>query len=426
MSKKVPTGVDDFEKIANPNNNFLFIDKSLLIRELLEEGAEVSLIIRPRRWGKTLNMSMLQYFFSPETKEAAKKIFDTLKIAQEKTRFYIQEYLGKYPVIFISFKNVKHDSWDTFFEKVTALISKAYREYEQVLINNNHLTETQKSIYTSLLNREGNQAQLEDSLLFLSECLHHHYNQKVIILIDEYDTPLNAAYNKDYFEQAVNFFKCLFGAALKGNPFLEKGVMTGILRLSKNRMLSDINNLSLYSLMEEQYSSHFGFSEEDVIELFAIQKLKLDIQKIKYWYNGYRAGELTTVYNPWSILNCIQYKGVLKPYWIKTGDESLLKEIFAKAPKYVEDKMIDLLEGKPIESSIDEYLAFDQIYQGGEQVLWSLLWATGYLKLTEPPTVSEMGNYDGLLAIPNYEMSLQLGILFYGKQFMHQYAFEQL
>jgi len=405
MAKKIPIGIDDFSELINPNKGFLFADKSLMIKELVDKGTKISLIIRPRRWGKTLNMSMLQHFFSAEVNGVSTKgIFDNLKIAKEQNGLYLNQQ-GKHPVIFISFKDVKQESLDMFFEKIIQLIASTYREHEKIITESSKLTESQKTIYKLILNGKGNHAQLENSLKFLSECLYYHYNQKVIILIDEYDSPLNSAYNKEYFERVVNFFKVLFGSALKGNYALEQGVMTGILRLSKNKMLSDINNLSLYSFMEKQYSNYFGFSEAEVIELFKTNNINSDIKEIRRWYNGYQSGELATIYNPWSILNCIQNEGDLRPYWIRTGDETLLKEIFSKAPKSIENKIVHLLEGESIKSTIDEYISFDQINTGGEEILWSLLWTTGYLKFSDKPTISEMGNYVGSLTIPNYEIS---------------------
>ncbi len=412
MIKKIPIGVDNFSKLVDKDRNFLFVDKSLMVKDLIDKGSEVSLIIRPRRWGKTLNMSMLQHFFTPEVNDRSTKgIFDELKIAKESDGNYLN-YQGKTPVIFISFKDIKQDSWQVFFEKIVDLISSMFREHEKIIIESTKLTETHKKLYKIILNGEGNQGQLENALKFLSECLYHHYEKKIIILIDEYDTPLNAAYNKEHFEQVVNFFKGMFGAALKGNDALEKGVMTGILRLSKNKMLSDINNLKLYSLMEEQYGQHFGFSEEEVKSLLVESRASIDIKDLQHWYNGYRTGSFTNIYNPWSILNCIEDNGTLKPYWIKTGDEGLLKEIFSRSDKSVEDKLVELLEGESIESVVDEYISFDQINEGGSDVLWSLLWATGYLKFSEQPTISETGNYTGFLAIPNYEVSCSYRAVF--------------
>lgn len=412
MAKKIPIGVDDFSELVDPQQNFLFVDKTLMLREIIDQGAKVSLIIRPRRWGKTLNMSMLKYFFSAEVKgRSTQGLFDGLKIAQEKKGEYIQKYQGKNPVILMSFKDLKEKNWTLTLKKLMVLIENLYREFSKILLNNEKTPEFNR-IYESIKSKKCDESELKESIKFLSECLYQHYDQKVMILIDEYDTPLNAAYGQPYFEETVNFLKGLFGAALKGNDALEKGVITGILRLSKNRMLSDINNLCLYSFLEEQYSQYFGFSEPEVYQLFAQSDVPLELKEIQRWYNGYRSGNTENVYNPWSIVNCIHSKGALKPYWIKTGDEGLLKSIFSHLKKNLENKLITLLEGHTIDVSIDEYVSFDQIQAGGEEVLWSLLWATGYLKFTEKPTISEMGHYIGFLAIPNHEVACSYRAVF--------------
>jgi hypothetical protein len=262
------------------------------------------------------------------------------------------------------------------------------------------------------LNGQSNQSQLANSLKFLSECLFRHYNKRVIILIDEYDTPLNSSYNTDHFERVVDFFREMLGATLKGNLFLEKGVMTGILRLSKNRMLSDLNNLTLYSLVDDEYSQHFGFLEDEVKSLISQSGVEIDLKEAQYWYNGYLSGNADTVYNPWSILNCIDKKGLMKPYWIKTGNEELLRDCFKKVGKSIDDKLISLLEKKPIESTIDEYISFEEIGYGREEVLWSLLWTTGYLRFSNPPTISYSGGYQGQLEIPNHEVSCNYQTVF--------------
>ncbi len=404
MAKKIPIGVDDFEKLVNPKNNFLFVDKSLFIKELLDKGVEVSLIIRPRRWGKTLNMSMLRYFFASQVNGySTQGIFDHLKIADQDKGTYIRRYQGKSPVIFISFKNIKQSSWVLFLAKLSDLLASTYREFSRMLLESDKLSDDQKNSYQMILDRKADQSQLENSLKFLSECLYAHYGQKVIILIDEYDTPLNAVYGQDYFEAMVNFFKSLLGAALKGNDALEKGVMTGILRLSKNKMLSDINNLRLYSLMENQYSPYFGFSEEEVGALFSESGLKFDIEAVRRWYNGYRSGESESVYNPWSILNCIDSEGALKAYWIKTGDEDLLRKVFLESSIETKEKLDILMRGGVIDSVIDDYISFDQIKDNNDQVIWSLLWALGYLKTTGEG--KPMGSrYRYKLLIPNHEI----------------------
>ncbi len=415
MSKRIPIGVDDFSKLINKDNNYLFIDKSLFIKDLIDQGTEVSLIMRPRRWGKTLNMSMLQHFFSPEINGfSTKGIFDDLKIGKENNGYYLNKYHAKHPVIFITFKDVKENSYEAFINTISFLVQNLYNTFTELdsSLKLSDIDHQNLKKLKGLGNYKANHVELRQSLSTLSALLFKHYHQKVYILIDEYDTPLNYAYGKEHFDEVVDFLKGMFGAALKGNFALEKGIMTGILRLSKNKMLSDINNLFLYSFMEKQYSSYFGFSEEEVADLFELSNTPCNMEEIKYWYNGYHAGLLANMYNPWSIINCIKNEGELKPYWIKTGNESLLHEIFYNAPKPIENKLVQLLEGGSIKASVDEYIAFDQIKEGREDIIWSLLWTTGYLKFSEKPTISELGNYFGLLAIPNYEVSCSFRAVF--------------
>ena len=267
-----------------------------------------------------------------------------------------------------------------------------------------YLLDSQKTTFKKIIDKTASPSELSNALKFLCVCLKKHYKKKVMILIDEYDTPLNSAYNNEYFDRAVDFFKTLLGSALKGNNAMEKGVLTGILRLSKNSMLSDLNNLKLYSLMDEKYSQFFGFSEDELRMLFSESEIPLDLPSVQKWYNGYQSGHLTDVYNPWSILNCIDDKGALKDYWIKTGSETLLNTIFAESGPSVKEKLSLLISGSSIESVIDDYISFDQMKEGGkEEVLWSLLWALGYLKTIGEPTQSGTLNKYHLM-IPNYEV----------------------
>jgi len=406
MVKKIPIGVDDFDELVNPENNFLFVDKSLLIKELIDQGPKVSLITRPRRWGKTLNMSMLQYFFSPTINgQSSKSLFEDLAIATVDNGHYMQ-YQGEYPALFISFKDVKENSYDDFIDAVRLLIQQICNAFPE-LETSQKLTDIDQNALEKLkgINKDNlaNEIELRSALKTISTLLFKHYNKKIIILIDEYDTPLNAGYNKPHFEKMVDFLKGLFGAALKGNQALEKGVITGILRLSKNRMLSDLNNLTLYSFIESQYSEHFGFFESDVKALLKERDLDINIQEIQRWYNGYRAGNFEELYNPWSVLNCIKNNGQLKSYWIKTGNESLLKEVILASNDQVKEEMTTLLTGNSIECMIDEYISFQQIKEGNNDVLWSLLWALGYLK-----TVGEIKifrtRYQCQVKLPNKEI----------------------
>jgi hypothetical protein len=400
--KRIPIGVDNFKELVNPELNHLYIDKTLMLKELIDKGTKVSLIIRPRRWGKTINMSMIQHFFSPMVDGLPTKgIFDHLKIASVNEKAYL-EHQGKHPVLFISFKDAKQDTFKGFIEKTNHLIQNLCNQYAE-LLTSPFLSEAEKTQFITLQTKTASVIEVCDALQTLSVFLYKHYQQTVYILIDEYDTPLNAAYGKTHFEELVNFFKGMFGVALKGNNALEKGIMTGILRLSKNKMLSDLNNLTLYSSMEEQYSQYFGFSEEEVQSLFSSAELTINIEEIRGWYNGYASGLIANIYNPWSILNCINNNGTLKPYWIKTGNEDLLRTIFLQASISVKEKLNLLLIGQPIESIIDEYCSFDQI-EGNETALWSLLWALGYLKtIGEPKTFGTRYKYQ--LKIPNHEVA---------------------
>ena len=349
-------------------------------------------------------MSMLRYFFAPEVEgHKTKGLFDNLAIAKEDNGSYLK-HQGMNPVIFISFKDIKQISFDLFLKNFSVIIAELYTENRKELLDSDEISKEEKDYYLSIIKRESDQIELENSLKFLSRCLYKHTKQKTLILIDEYDTPLNTAYINGYFEEAVHFFKSLLGSALKGNNAIEKGIMTGILRLSKNSMLSDLNNLKLYSLMDDKYSQFFGFSENEVRMLFSESEVPLDLPSVQKWYNGYRSGHLTDIYNPWSILNCIDDKGALKDYWIKTGGETLLNNIFIESGPSVKENLNLLISGASIESVIDDYVSFDQMKEGGkEEVLWSLLWALGYLKTTGEPTQSGTLNKYHLM-IPNYEV----------------------
>jgi hypothetical protein len=404
LPKKAPIGVDNFATLIDKKRNYLFVDKTLMIKELIDSDETVSLILRPRRWGKSMNMSMLKYFFTPLVRGVSTSgMFDELAIAKEDDGRYIKEYQGKHPVITISFKDVKELTFEVAIGKIGILIYNVINEFAD-LPNFFDNFQNLKELYDNLLHEKASEQSLQESFKLLSECLYQYYNQKVVIIIDEYDAPLNASYsNPELFEQLVNFFKGFFGAAFKGNDALEKGVMTGILRLSKNNMLSDLNNLRLYSMSSDQYSDSFGFFEDDVKELFAHANVECDLPAIKSWYNGYKCGQRDGIYNPWSIVNCIRDKGKLAPYWIKTGNDDLLRDIFVNSSYDIQEKVQILLTGGSIEAVIDDFISFDQIQEGEEALIWSALWALGYLKITgEPRSIGPLQECD--LLVPNREV----------------------
>lgn len=398
MAKRIPIGIDNFAELTDKKNNYLFVDKTLMLKEFCTDSAKVSLILRPRRWGKTLNMSMLQHFFAATVNGLKTKgLFDHLNIAHENQGEYLA-YQGKNPVLFISFKDIKPSDFNHFIEQTKELIQELCAQHSE-LETSEKLTAEQKHTFKKLLTQTSNQSELEKSLKTLSTLLQQHYGAKTFILIDEYDSPLNLMHQEAHFTKISDFFNRLFGSALKGNDALEKGIITGILKLSKNNMLSGLNNLSVYSLMEKKYSQWFGFSETEVQNLFTEQQLSVSLQEVRRWYNGYTIGNLYALYNPWSIINCIENKGALKPYWIKTGDSGLLKT--AISDKALEEEFNTLLSGKPIRSKIEDHISFEHIKEGGSSIVWSLLWSLGYLKIMEHPDVYS-DSYE--LKIPNYEV----------------------
>jgi hypothetical protein len=411
--KAAPIGVDNFAELIDKEKNYLFVDKTLMIKELIDNQEKVALILRPRRWGKSMNMSMLKCFFAAEVMgKPTAGIFDDLKIAKENDGEYIRKYQGKHPVIIISFKDVKELDFTTTIGKIGILIYNAIAEFAHLpsfFDNFKNLEE----IYDNLLHKKATNEDLQESFKLLSEALYKYYDQKVIIFIDEYDAPLNASYsNPELFKQVVSFFRGFFGAALKGNHALEKGVMTGILRLSKNNMLSDLNNIKLYSMANDEYSDSFGFFEDDVVELFKQADVACNLPAIKSWYNGYKCGNKDGIYNPWSILNCISKKGVLGPYWVKTGNDDLLRDIFVNAHPDIKEKVKTLIAGGSVQTIIDDFISFDQIQYGNEELIWSALWALGYLKIVGETPMRYDTMYD--LAIPNDEIDYTYSKMFIG------------
>lgn len=405
---KIPIGVDNFHKIAT--GGYLFCDKTAMIADFLSKGEDVTLITRPRRWGKTLNMSMLHHFLAPEVDGISTAgLFDGLEIGKLEGGKYLKNNQGKYPVIMLSFKDVQASTFEGAIDKIRELIFLLFTSFAKELLKSDHLLEEEKENFRLILSGKSNIAKLENSLLFLSKCLYQHHNQKVYILIDEYDTPLNQAYgNKEYLESLVKFMRNLFSSALKGNNFLERGLLTGILRVSKDSMLSGLNNLETYTLLDKEYSSYFGFSEEELKRLFHFGLTKegaipLDFDAVKRWYNGYKVGNLV-MYNPWSILSCINRSGSFDVYWVNTGNNDLIKQSLLRSSSAIKSKFEQLMQREALTVSIDKHLSFD-LLGSSENSLWSLLLFAGYLKVVHAVFNTRNGLYDCALAIPNQEVS---------------------
>jgi hypothetical protein len=393
---KLPIGQSDFRKLID--NQLDFVDKSLFIKEVLDDSAEVILITRPRRFGKTLNMSMLHHFFAPTVHgQVTQGLFNGLKIAQL-AELYMQ-HQGKYPVISCSFKDVKDGSFKSAYESLVDVMSETYKDHHY-LLSSPKLYDEEKEIYESILRQRANEAQVKFALKSLTHYLYRHHTIKPILLIDEYDTPLQSAYVHGYYDQMVGLMRYLFSAALKDNHNLHKAVLTGILRIAKESLFTGLNNLEIYSLLRSEYGQYFGFTEEEVTDLLKETQLEGKAEEIKAWYNGYKMGE-TIVYNPWSIVNCIKRNGELRPYWVNTSDNRLIKDLMIKSSAMFKVQFELLLQGKPVSRLIDENFAFDDLADN-ESAIWSLLLFSGYLKAIQ--TIPEGTKTNCILLSPNQEV----------------------
>lgn len=400
MAKPIQIGGSDFAKIIR--KGALFVDKTLFIKEIINDQSDVTLITRPRRWGKTLNLSMLHYFLSAEIDgQKTAGLFDQLLIAKEPGD-YIAKHQGQYPVIFISLKDVKMFTFEQALEKIQSLIQSAYQKHRVLLTQQQQpLAAEDKQLFVKHLNKQVSEIELTESLLFLSKLLYEYHKQKVYILIDEYDTPMNFARTHDYFNHMALFMKNFLGASLKDNRYLEKAVMTGILRISKDSMLSGLNNPQIYTVLkDDRYAPYFGFTDEELDPLFADQNLVKNEAEVKAWYNGYCINGLT-LYNPWSIMCCLDHKADIVPYWLNTGDDSLLKELLQNATTDIKQQFQELVLGNAVTVSVNQTMRFDEVATD-KSMLWNLLVSAGYLTVRSANRAIDQFICE--LMIPNQEV----------------------
>jgi len=392
-------GYDDFGKVRS--KGLAFVDKTLFIKEVLDnESNEVSIITRPRRFGKTFNLSTLRYFLASEVNQIKTNgMFDDLKIATVDNGSYMQ-YQGKYPVIFISFKEVKSDSYGLTYNKLCSLIANIF-DMHSYLKQSDKLTEKDKQILQLIVDEKADQAKIENSLYFLSFILFKHHGIKPWLLIDEYDTPIQAGYVKDYYEEVVSLMRGILGTALKTNPYFDRAIVTGILRIAKESIFSELNNVTVYSLLQTQYSQQFGFTEKEVHEILVQTNLESQEVEIKRWYNGYVYGD-ATVYNPWSIVNYINCK-IFKAFWVNTSDNLLIKQQLIKSSPEFKEQFKLLLQDKTVEKIINENMVFGDL-ENNSEAAWSLLLMSGYLKAIS--TNIDMGRIICKCAIPNLEVKI--------------------
>ena len=364
--KKIPIGVENFKEIIN--NNYYYVDKTKFIEEILNDGSKIKLFTRPRRFGKTLNMSTIKHFFDIKNNEENRKLFNNLDIEKS---VYIKEQ-GQYPIIFISMKGIKDITWEEAKSSLKILISKLYSEFKYLL---DDLDEFDLPRFKKYLLADIDFANLKNALEFLTRVLYEKHKKEVILLIDEYDSPLISAYEHNYYDEAINFFKVFYGEALKTNDYLKMGIITGIIRVIKAGIFSDLNNLRVYSILDKQYSDFFGFTEKEVEKILIDFNIEYNLPEVKSWYDGYRFGD-TEVYNPWSILNFVQNRE-LEGYWIGTSGNFLIKEVLKDSNSEINASLEKLFNGEKIEEVITGNSDLSSLLSYHE--IWELLLFSGYL-----------------------------------------------
>jgi hypothetical protein len=395
----IPVGTDNFKELitdADPDGKKnLFVDKTYFIKEILRDRAKVLLITRPRRFGKTVNLSMLQHFLAAEVDgQPTKYLFNGLLISQDQASM---AYQGKYPVIFISLKEIKADNFVEARARIAELMRQLYIQFAYL---KSKLDPSEEKIFQSILDKNAADVDLQNALLNLSKYLNQEHKTTTYLLIDEYDTPIQHAYAKKYYSEMVNFVRALLGASLKGNACIQQGILTGITRIAKESIFSGLNNLKTRSLLDNKYAAYFGFTEDEVNDLFARSGLDCNVVQLKNWYNGYKCGD-TLLYNPWSIMNSLDEGGGLKQYWINTSSNDLAIDLIIKGGVEIYEKLEVLLQNKPILENLDEHIIYQNINEN-RAAIWTLLVMTGYLKIVSSPTVEGSNKYE--LALPNKEV----------------------
>ena len=396
--KRIPIGLSDFKELIE--EDFYYFDKTKFIDEVIKDGAKVKLFTRPRRFGKTLNMSMLKYFFDIKEAEENRKLFRGLYI--EKTESYKEQ--GQYPVIFLSLKDLKARTWEEMERKIIITLSDFFSEYEYLL---NELTGINFENLKNIIYKKASIDDLTTALKFLTKILYEKYNKKVVVLVDEYDSPLVSAYINGYYERAKDFFKTFYSTVLKDNNYLQMGVLTGIIRVIKAGIFSDLNNLRTYTILSDVYTDSYGLTEEDVEKSLKDYGIEAEISKVKDWYDGYKFGD-SEVYNPWSILNFLQDKE-LRAYWVDTSGNDLINDVLKQITKDTIRALERLFDGEGLRQNISGTSDLSKLLNKNE--LWELLLFSGYLTIEEK--VDE-DNY--ILRLPNKEVRT-----LYRKTFFERY-----
>lgn len=396
MFKKLPLpiGSTDYKKISS---EYYYVDKTLMIKELLDEQVQIALFTRPRRFGKTLNMDMLRTFFEKKDEDTS-KYFCNKKIWQQGEAY--TKHQGQYPVIFLSLKDIKSSNWPTSFALLKRIIRTEYARHQE-LENSTELSKADIDAYRNIMDNSADDAAYMLSLQDLSRMLHMHYKKAPVIIIDEYDTPIQEGYVNGYYVQSVEFIRNFFSAALKDNPHMTLSVLTGILRIAKESIFSGLNNIRVYSVLDRKFSSYFGFTTEEVQELAAYYAAEASLPELQAWYDGYKFGD-TEIFNPWSVLNYFSSDCIAMPFWVQTSGNTVICDILKHCSSTTCDSLRALVNGETVASIIETNIIYPKLRDQQTNIFGFLL-MTGYLKATET-----MWNEDGAcvcqLRIPNKEI----------------------
>lgn len=393
--KPLPIGISDY---VRAQSDYYYVDKTMLIKEFLDQKPLVSLFIRPRRFGKTLNMDMLRVYFE-KVDEDTSKYFKDKNIWKCGENYRMHQ--GKYPVIFLTFKDVKFDSWKATVEKIKSLLQEEYGRHQE-LLSSGKISDYEKAYFNKVLSATANEVELSFSLEKLSKMLATYYDQAPIIIIDEYDTPIQEGYSKDFYDEIIGFMRNFFSGAFKDNKNLSYGFLTGILRIAQESIFSGLNNLTVNSVMDEAYDRYFGFTNEEVskmLEYYGVAEKESELQE---WYDGYLFGN-EEIYNPWSVINYISKGCVPQAYWVNTGKNEILEDVLKVADKDITEKLYSLICGDKVLARIDQNVVYRSLTDDPANI-YSLLLVAGYLKTTIKELQAD-GSYLCQVSIPNKEIA---------------------
>ena len=392
--KKLPIGISDYKELID--EDYYYVDKTDFIRQIIEEGSKITLLPRPRRFGKTLNLSTLRYFFERTEGNIYRPLFNGKNVEQWKD---FDRYQGKYPVILVTLKDCKGDTFEATLSQIKIQMQQEFARHRYLL--NDELSELDRLWFNQVLMLQADEVMIQNSLLFLSGLLATHWGTPPLVLLDEYDTPIHVAFDKGYYDRMIGFMRNFMSLVFKDNTDIFRGVITGILRVSKESIFSGLNNIDVDTILELPMCTSFGFTQEETDQMLTDYLLDAQKDEVKNWYNGYLFGD-QTVYNPWSVLSFINKGGVLAPYWVNTGSDVLLRHLLADGPSQIRMGVESLIQGEPIRSVINDKLAFPDLLSEASNI-WSFMLFSGYLKATDP-----VKNNDDLmeytLQVPNREV----------------------